>query len=243
MFEFMKAYPYLCTNTITIAFLLIAGWFVLTRAQWKTMVLCGLANAPSFPFLLLLEHQYWSPVRLGGWTLGIEDILCSFAVAAMAWFVIGWFFADRIPLLVRWKTLLIRYAMLATGSGIAFLLLTFLTDLSGMTALILTCLVLAAGLFLWRRSLWPVVLVSLLGFPLFYLCIVKVYFLIWPEFVHQWNSAAPWGRTVLGIPFGEIAWSVVFSLYWPLFVLVIAGRPREDDVRAGQASLSATQGT
>lgn len=232
MFEFMKAYPYLCTNTISTAFLLIVGWFVLTRAQWKTMVLCGLANVPCFVFLVLLENEYWSPVRLGGLALGIEDILCSFAVAAMGWFVIGLFFADRIPLLVRGKILLLRYAILATLSGITFLLLSSLMNLSGMTALILTCLVVAAVMFLARRSLWPVVLVSLLGFPIFYLCIVKVYFLIWPEFVHQWNSTTLWGKPVFGIPLGEITWSVVFGVYWPLFVMFITDGPREGHVRA-----------
>jgi hypothetical protein len=241
MLEFLRAHPYLCTNTISIAFLLITGWFVLSRVQWKMMVLCGLANTPCFPFLLFLENRYWSPVRLGGWALGIEDALCSFAVAAMAWFVVGLFFADRIPFRVSWKTLLMRYAMVATVSGLTFLLLSSLMGLSGMTALLLTCLILAAILFLVRKSLWPVVLVSLLGFPLFYLSVVKVYFLIWPEFIHQWNSAPPWGRTVLGIPLGEIAWSVVFSIYWPLFVLVIAGRPREGDVCARQAALGTTR--
>jgi hypothetical protein len=232
MFEFMKAYPYLCTNTISIAFLLVVGWLVLTRAQWKTMVLCGLANVPCFVFLVLLENEYWSPVRLGGLALGIEDILCSFAVAAMGWFVIGLFFADRILLLVRRKILLLRYAILANLSGITFLLLSCLMNLSGMTALILTCLVMAAVMFLLRKSLWPVVLVSLVGFPILYLGIVKVYFLIWPEFVQQWNSTTLWGKTVLGIPLGEITWSVVFSIYWPLFVMFVTDGQCEGHVRA-----------
>ena len=174
--EFFKTYPYLFTNLITTTFLLAAGWFALTRTHWKVMMISGLASSPAFLFLVFLENEYWNPVRVGGLVLGFEDFLCSFACGAMVWFVIGLFFGDRISFNLQGKKILKRYLALASLS-VTFFLLLCLIKVPGMTSLILTCLIVGAILLLRQRSLWLPILTGFLVFPLFYLGVVKIYFL------------------------------------------------------------------
>lgn len=216
--ELTQAYPYLFSNIASFLIFVVGGRFILQKRHWDAMLLCGALNAPAFPFLVLLEDEYWMPVRLGGGILGVEDILCSFMVAAMAWFAVALLFGRRITIPERPKILWPRYRIIA-GVSVLIFLLSYLVGLTGMTALVLTCALVAGLLILRERGLWPVALGGVVGFAVIYLVIVRIYFFIWPDFVLQWNMQAFWGRSVGGIPRGEIVWASVFGAYWPLFMM------------------------
>ena len=226
MLTILKAYPYLFANLLSFSALLCAARLLLTPAQWRTMLLSGLANVPAFGLLIYLEEEYWRPARVGGWILGLEDALCSFVVAAMAWFIVALFFRDRILFEMKGTKVFRRYLLVA-GLSMAAFLMAFFIGLSGMTALIVACAGVALFLLATQRPLWPLALLGLFAFPAFWLSLVKVDFWLWPNFVSQWSPQPPWGLRFLGIPLGEIVWSSVFGAYWPLFTTYIFnGRTR-----------------
>lgn len=230
MLGILKAYPYLFANLLTCSVLLCAARLLLRPAQWRMMLLSGLANVPSFGMLIYLEEKYWRPVRIGGWILGLEDALCSFVVAAMAWFIAALFFRDRILLEMRGAMVWCRYLLVA-GFSMAAFLMAFFAGLSGMSALIVACAGVTLFLLATQKPLWPLALLGLFAFPAFYLSVVKVDFWLWPDFVSQWSPQPPWGLRFRGIPLGEIVWSSVFGAYWPLFTTYIFnGRTRSQTV-------------
>jgi len=226
----LKAYPYLFANLLSFSVLMCAARLLLGPAQRRTMILSGLANVPSFGLLIYLEEEYWRPARMGGWALGLEDALCSFVVAAMAWFIVGLFFQDRILLKMRGAMVFRRYLLMA-GLSMAVFLLVFFAGLSGMAALVVACSGVAVFLLVTQRPLWPLALLGLFAFPAVYLSVARVDFWLWPDFVSQWSLQPPWGLRFLGIPLGEIIWSLVFGAYWPLFTAYIFNGRARGNVR------------
>jgi hypothetical protein len=90
-----------------------------------------------------------------------------------------------------------------------------------MSALIIATGLLALYLLIRKFSLWPLALAGVFLFPLIYLSMTRFDFWLWPDFVGQWSKTLPWGKRVLGLPLGEITWSIVFGAYWPLFTAYI----------------------
>ena len=240
LIELFQSYPYLFTNLVSFLIFVVGGRWILQKHHWRLMVICGALNAPAFPFLIFLENEYWRPVRLGGWILGVEDILCSFMVAAMVWFVIGLLFGRRIALSDRLRIVWPRYRIIA-GVSVLIFLLCYMVGLTGMTSLVLSCMIVTGLLLCRNRELWPIALVGLVGFTAVYLAIVRIYFFIWPDFVLQWNARGFWGHLIGGVPLGEIAWALIFGAYWPLFMMHdldlrgsdLSGRPKPQPAQAG----------
>lgn len=213
---FFQNYPYLWASLLSLFVFVTLSVLLLRKDHRNTVIFSGLVNSTAFVFLIHLEGVYWSPVRLGHRLLGMEDVICSFIVAAMAWFAVALVLGNRIVYTFRAEVWMKRFISLA-GASVALFLLLCQIGWSGMTALVVTCLSVGSTTLWWRRDLWPLALAGTLIFPLLYLLMVKIDFWIWPRFVEQWNAVGPWGRGYWGIPLGEIAWSVVFGLYWPLF--------------------------
>ena len=197
--------------------LAIAGKKLLSSQQNALVILSGLMNVPCFGFTVLFEGGYWTPVRLGGWVLGIEDVLCAYVLAAMAWFatVFRLRYISHEPII--FFVVLRRYCIAAGISGVVFFPFYFL-GVDVMTSFLLMCFFAGILLFVRLPQLRKLALGGIWKLPLLYLIIVKIYFLIWPDFAGQWNAASLWGRLFFGLPFGEIAWAVGFGFYWPLFM-------------------------
>jgi hypothetical protein len=218
---FFSAYPYLWASLLDLFVFTALGKLLLSKRQWRIMFATGLAGTAAFAFLILLETEYWTPRRLGGWVLGVEDLICSFFVAAMAWFSVAVFFGDRITFATPIRKFWLRYWGLAIASVSCFLVIFFVLGITGMSALILSTALIAFYLLARKFSLWPLALVGLLSFPVIYLGMTRFEFWLWPDFIDQWSKSFPWGKRVLGLPLGEITWSIVFGVYWPLFTAYI----------------------
>jgi hypothetical protein len=213
--EVVKGYPYLFANIMSLAVCLIASRMT---PQGNMIIVSGLLSTPCF-FLLAVPpwNEYWNPVRVGGWVLGVEDVLCSFDVGALAWLAAGAPFGLATSSRICHGGFFKRYAVLGSLTAGLFTLL-WLVGLEAMTSLIATCFVVGAFLFALRRDLRFLALSGLIGFPILYSLIVSFYFRIWPDFAFQWKTHNFWGRAILGLPAGEVAWAVVFGFFWPLFV-------------------------
>ena len=212
---FVGAHPYLFTNILSL--LICLGVAFGLRPQGKLILMGGLLSLPCFYLLAFFEDKYWNPVRIWNWAVGIEDILCSFDVGALVLIPAAVLFRNSISWGNRSDRAVKRF-LAAGGAASALFLLLILSGLGPMGALIGTDLLMAFGLLLFRFRLWPLCLSGILGFPVLYYLIVRVYFLYWPGFIVQWNPEGPWGKVLLGLPMGEIAWAMAFGSFWPLFV-------------------------
>jgi hypothetical protein len=219
--ELFFSYPYLWASSLDFVLFIVLGKIFLPKRQFRIMRATGLAGTAPFAFLILLEYEYWSPRRVGGWILGIEDLICSFIVAAMTWFCVGIYFKDRVTFAKPIRKFWMRYWILAVISVSLFVVIFFVFKIMGMSALILATGLLAVYLLLRKLSHWPLALAGILIFPLVYLTMTRFEFWLWPDFVEQWSKTLPWGRRIVGLPLGEITWSIVFGAYWPLFTAYI----------------------
>jgi hypothetical protein len=214
---FVQAHPYLLASALMIAQCLVAGRVLLTGAQFRAVVLSGLLNAPCFIFMPFLEGTYWAPKRAGGFALGLEDLLVSFAVAVMAWLVVALLLRHRIRLVGRTPGFHRRYAVAGLLS-VGFFLGLCGAGVDAMASLVLTYVAMVLILQTVRKDLWPLALTGLVAFPLLYLVVLRVDYWLWPHFISEWNQGSVWGATLWGFPRGEMLWAIAFGAYWPLFV-------------------------
>ena len=196
---------------------IIVGLFVLSSHQRKIVLFSGLASTPVFPLIVFLEENYWTPQRMGGSILGIEDALCSFSVAALAWLVAILPFHHRITMKTGLKTALCRYLVLGSIIVTAFFSLTA-AGLLPMSALILSNLIGWMVLIIVRKDLWMVSLFGMLAFAVVHTVVMKLGLSIWSDYLAQWNTENFWGRPICGVPLGEALWAFVYGGGWPLFV-------------------------
>lgn len=210
-------YPYFFANILLLIIVMLIGKIFLNQHQFKLVFLGGMANTPCFLFLVFLEGEYWNPVRLGGWKLGIEDALISFIVGALVWLSILISKNQKIfyinPDLQTHK----RYGLLA-GFSVGFFLIFIFAGFQKMTSLILSISIIGLFLFFRQKKLRVLAVKGIWKFPVFYLILVKFLFFLWPGFLFQWNLSSLWGTPILGIPLGEYTWALAFGFYWPLFV-------------------------
>ncbi len=216
MADFLMEHPYLFANLITFGAVHLVACFFLNPLQNRAIIVSGLINLTCFPFLVFLENEYWNPVRVGGGSLGFEDALCSYDVAALLWLVLSFGVTISRDFRFDWKRLIRRFLSLGLGISLVFIA-GCLWGLRGMTSLVVTQAVILPFLFFLSPKTLRLALRGVLLYPLVYFVIVKFYFLIWPDFVRQWNLEGPWGTVIMGVPLGEFAWSVGFALWWPPF--------------------------
>jgi hypothetical protein len=210
--ETLQTYPYFFGTIIGL--FAFAVTFAFDREGRFNMIVGGLLHLPLFPFALIYNREYWSPVRLGGGLLGIEDALFAFLVGAAAWLFGTWRFRSRLELTYRWPLFLVRYGgmVLFTTSLIIFF---WSSGLGIMTASVIAGVISVATILGLKRDLWPIALSGAAGFTLLYCGTFLLILRICPSFACQWNGQNLWGTLVLGLPLDEVAWSCSFGALWP----------------------------
>lgn len=212
----LDSYPYLCSNVLWLAGLLFVVRLLPSGVHRRLVISLGFIMMPSFLFSAVLTPDYWSPLRLGGWTIGIEDALCSFNVGASAFLPAAFFYRSRLVHSGQLVPKIGRFlAAITLGQALYFLL--WFAGVSSMTALILTLSMAVVLLLRLCPHLWQFCLGNGIAFTLFYCALVKVLFRIWPSFPACWRTTPPWGARLLGIPFGEVVGAASFGVFWFLF--------------------------
>ncbi|RPH53201.1 MAG: hypothetical protein EHM85_00065 [Desulfobacteraceae bacterium] len=217
LLDLIKSQPYLAANILYLIWLVIGLFLVVPLKQRMIVIVSGLISIPCFPFLVLFENNYWVQNRLGGWVLGIEDAICSFAVAAMVWLVISALFRNRISSKISMRGAFNRYISSAGISVFIFLIL-FSVEFLPMTALVLCNLIVWVMLIFLRRDLLLFSLSGMLAYGFVHFLLMKSCFLFIPDFILTWNAGNIWGTPVIGVPLGEIAWAMIYGAFWSLFM-------------------------
>jgi len=160
--------------------------------------------------------DYWNPMRVGGWVLGLEGVLFAFNAGATACLAAVLLYRGKLIVAEQPVSRIGRILAIGIPAQCAFLVLFSMSRL-GIASMILAQLMTVIPVLLLRSDLWRFSATGGIGFSLIYCGILKSVFWIWPDFVSCWKSTPAWGLLLFGIPLGEIAWAVSFGLFWPLF--------------------------
>lgn len=213
------AYPYLWASLVAagVALALIA----LVPKHRYPMLVSGAISGSIAWCGFTLEDVYWSPSRVGGGAVGIEDFLMAAAVGSISWCLAA------LPSYLPFHNLSWRREVLAgrliggLTVGVAVYLGFWLTGFPAMTLYLGIMSTVAAGILVWRPSLFPFAISGALGFSLFWIIMVTICFALWPDSVLVWNHASVWGQPIFDVPLGELAWAAAFGFSCPLFAAFV----------------------
>lgn len=216
--DFLRSHPYLIANIPTVLIILVLAYLIRPRAFGQLTVLAGLACVPCALIAFTFEGDYWSPVRVGGFAIGIEDVVFCFAAGALAWLGAVWPFRTRCVVALAWRVAIVRYLLLSLVGGSVFVL-SYTSGQYSMTGFAGGSLLILIALIFIKRELWVLVATGVVAYTFIHVLSVRVQFWIWPDYVSYWNPTGLMGTQVMGVPVIEFAWAAVFGGVWP----VIAG--------------------
>ncbi|MDJ0822186.1 MAG: hypothetical protein QNJ09_10320 [Paracoccaceae bacterium] len=184
------------------------------------------------PFTLtapLSTGIYWSPDRLFGWPVGIEDLVFSLGYGVITW-GFARMVAGPLPLLRPLNARFVKRALIAGVVGGLILAASLMIDLSfGLASLFSHGAVIAMILFA-RPVLIKVAVPAALLLGVFYVCGMALTIpVLGPAFVQLWSHEHIFGPLLLGLPIEEYLWMISFAAAW-LCVLLWAS-----DYRGGSA--------
>jgi hypothetical protein len=223
------AYPYFLVSLglASLAALCYALWPRSDKTGWRALLAAGLLAAPFG--LLSFEYipKYWNPTLLlwFGPASG-EDILFIAASGMLGWAVAAWPFRQRLRHAWfennskdRWSALLTRFAIGAVpGLAVSYAFKYGLPSQPVMNGTMWGIAVGGALLLCWKPRLWLLAVVGCTAFLLGYFALMKLLFLVAPEWSAPWHSALQPHSWVAGVPLYELLWAAGFGAVWPLFV-------------------------
>jgi hypothetical protein len=224
--EVVAGHPYFFSN-LPLCGLVVAITCLKRETRYRRVAFfSGFACMFCCPLWMPFE-DYWHPVLLFKPPWRIEDLVYQYWTGSAAWIAAAVWLRPEWVVGVR-STAAALLRMLPLALGAALFVALWLAGMNVMTACILSEGVMLLLLLGRRRSLWRLALAGMITYTPFYAMVVKIQFALWPSYVSYWSPAYPWGRTILGIPSGEIASALSFSGMWPTLIAWAL------DIRGGQ---------
>jgi hypothetical protein len=220
-------YPYAVTSGI-LSFI-AAGLLLLKKDQRRPLILSGLLSLPCSLTTFYFVPEYWQPVRLFGFTLGIEDTLFSFSTGTIAWFPAAMVYSPKLPDTAL-TSVLPRYLWIAVVAT-AVMLITRSLSLPVMLQAIIGISVMGLLLALRKPRSLPIALFTGICFALSYTLLLAALFILFPGFFTQWTHANLSGTLILGVPVEEIVWAFFFGSCWVIAMNNVFNVPAERDVK------------
>jgi len=87
-----------------------------------------------------------------------------------------------------------------------------------MLATIITVFIIGIWILLHRPHYMILGIIGGFVFTVFYFCILKSLFVMFPEFPAQWSLEELYGIKLLGIPVEELMWAFTTGAVWPLII-------------------------
>lgn len=210
--SFLQTFPYFFFSLILFVVALIC-LATCTRYR-KPIILCGLLAAPAGFLEIFFVPNYWNPVRLFDFFVGVEDFIFSFSVGIIACTLAFSPYWRRFSWDIHPSTILKRFAFVYPLFVASLAILQY-SGLNVMAAALLSMLGVALVLNNSMKELWPVSAVGALGFSLFYFILMKAGFALWPHWLQQWSFGNLSGYHGLGVPLEEIAWAFLYGAIHP----------------------------
>lgn len=215
---FLNSYPFFGMSLVLMAVCIVC--MAVFPSRCGPMFFSGLLCAPFCLYEVAFVPEYWSPVRIARGLVGLEDIMFSFATGGIAWLLGTCCLRRNISFSIE----PLRFSRRFFGCSILGLILSLILWRLGLRIMTATLLVIAigvVGLALRYRRLWLVAVQGAFGFLLVYVAVLRLSFVIWPQFLLQWNSDGLWGTSFLGVPLEEVLWALAFGAIWPGFMAYV----------------------
>lgn len=211
----LAGHPYLLSSLLGVPGVLIA--FAAAGYLRTSVFIAGLVTTLYALPLASLDAPYWTPQRLGGFAVGVEDVIVSLSLGAGVWFAATLPFRKRVTIAGRWPDTLARFAGVGLG-GLALSLLAQSIVPIYMPALLMVMIAMAFVLGWLRPDLLPPALASLVLYPAYYIAILYLSQALLPGFFDLWDGPELWGPRLFGLPIEEVAFVAMFSFTCPLVV-------------------------
>jgi hypothetical protein len=207
--------PYLASNVMGFMVVIAAYLFA---SQKRFMLAGGLGLVPFSICAVLHEQVYWSTRRLGGFSWGVEDLLFTFSAGSLVAGIGALVFRLQMPEQVNWRLSAKKFFFIGL-SGAALALLFTMMGMDIMLATIVTQISLI--MILTARSRYAVgcSLATAGIYAIYYIVMLYVFFLLFPQFEYDWKGVHLWPVKIIGIPLEEIVWVFTFTWSWILILL------------------------
>lgn len=198
-------------------FLFAALFYALGGPQRKIMLFSGAITVPFIPMGALYTGEYWTPLRLFGLPFGIEDALWLFSMGATSWFCATLLLRNSVTVDFKWRQSLVRLLIAIVPALLSVSLLMHMGISWTVTAYIVPS-GLAAIILLFRPRY--AVLSAFGSVFTGAVCLIEtnLCFVFWPHFLSFWTTGTVWREAVLGVPVGDILFSVIVGACHPVLV-------------------------
>jgi Lycopene cyclase len=209
-------YNYLLMVLVLVVFYL-GGLVVCPRKQRFPMMLSAFFSTPFSLASLAFVPEYWNPVRIFEFPIGPEDLMFSLTTGGIAWLLSICWIHQKIHIKLQPSTILKRGILgLLYGSTICTVL--WYVGVGVMSSVLISSIAVILLVLYLQYDLWPIQLLGIACFTVFYIVFIKLWLTVFPEAIQQWNVSALWGYSIWGIPLEEIAWAAIFGGGWPLMM-------------------------
>lgn len=215
MIPTLAGYPYLAVNLL--GFGAVLAMLALAGPQRRTALAAGGIEALHAPLTPLFDQVYWSPARLGGGWMGIEDILLCFCLGVGSWVAASLPWRRRLVGRAGWRRAAWRLVVISVLSAPPSFALRAL-GLTTMETLIAGMLAVGAVLGLRRPDLVRIGLAGALAYPPVYVAIIVAGAALTPTLFAMWDGPELWGPRLAGLPLDEFAWVSAFAFAYPLII-------------------------
>ena len=214
--HFMEMFPYLIFSFLLL--LLFALGLIITPGGFKRSVsLSALLSAPISLASFAFVPGYWDPKRIVPYEIGPEDVIFSFSTGGIIWLLIILIISLKYDIRHNERNYLKKYAGLLFFGSLLFYLM-WLTRIDIMLATIITVSIIGIWILIHKPGYMILSITGALVFTLFYFCILRGFFVMFPEFPEQWSMEELYGILVFGIPVEELMWAFATGAVWPLII-------------------------
>lgn len=183
------------------------------RSVYQSAMMSAPISFASFAFV----PGYWDPKRIVPYEIGPEDVIFSFSTGGIIWLFIILIISLKYHVRNNKRIFLKQYAGLLFFGSLLFFLM-WLTRVDIMLATIITVFIIGIWILIHNPDYLILSITGALSFTFFYFCILKGFFVMFPEFPGQWSMEELYGIQILGIPLEEIMWAFSTGAVWPLIV-------------------------
>lgn len=213
--QFLSEHGYLVSAILGLPGVMTCLW--LAGVHRSSVFAAGLIETLHVAPLIWFDGVYWTPRRLGGWALGIEDVLVCFSLGVGVWFVAMYPVRSRLVTDLRLLPVVTRLIRVAVPTT-ALAALVWGVGAGVMETLLITMA--ATGIVL--AALWPERLMLsasvVLFYPPYYVVVLLIAAQVSEGFTGIWNGAQLSGLRLLGLPLEEYAFVYAFSAVYPLII-------------------------
>ncbi len=221
---FVNAHPYLFANLAGLS--ITALCWLAAGTQRRMMLLSGAVFAPFFPIAgLFSDGSYWtpahvdlgpfSPIRLQGGPIGIEDLMFLLIAGARTWFF-ATVLARRQWIAAALPGLFLRRAVAITAAAFGALAILRMLGFGYTAASYIVPVGLGLVLLRMNGNRWMLALTGSIGSVALAAAELHAWFAIWPAYRSAWAPGAATTHALLGVPAGDLLWWAVVGAVHPL---------------------------